>query len=139
MLLQSSSAAAMSPRAANPIDAYVAARLRACRKQLGLSQAEIAKKLGVTFQQIQKYEAGLNRIGAGRLFQFASLYGVAIQDLFPKTVGTADGSRRSQKQDEITAFSLSQDGWSLCEGFLRIKNAQQRRVVIGLIQEMGKK
>jgi transcriptional regulator with XRE-family HTH domain len=139
MLPQSSSADAMSSKAANPIDAYVAARLRTCRKQLGLSQAEIAKQLGVTFQQIQKYEAGLNRIGAGRLFQFASLYGVAIQDLFPKCVGTADGSRHSQKQDEITAFSLSPEGWNLCEGFRRIKNAQQRRVVIGLIQEMGGK
>ncbi|GAA0579636.1 helix-turn-helix domain-containing protein [Rhizomicrobium electricum] len=127
----------MSPKAANSIDAYVAARLRTCRKQLGLSQAEIAKQLGVTFQQIQKYEAGLNRIGAGRLFQFASLYGVAIQDLFPKTVGTADGSEQCKKQDKITAFSLTPEGWSLCEGFQRIKSAQQRRIVVNLIQQMG--
>ncbi len=69
----------MTPKAANSIDAYVAARLRNCRKQLGASQADIAKQLGVTFQQIQKYEAGLNRIGAGRLFQLASLYDLPVQ------------------------------------------------------------
>jgi transcriptional regulator with XRE-family HTH domain len=129
----------MSPKAANSIDAYVAARLRTCRKQLGLSQAEIAKQLGVTFQQIQKYEAGLNRIGAGRLFEFASLYGVAIQDLFPKIVGTTDSSEHCEKQDKITAFSLTPEGWSLCEGFLRIKSTQQRRIVVNLIQQMGEK
>jgi transcriptional regulator with XRE-family HTH domain len=129
----------MSPKAANSIDAYVAARLRTSRKQLGLSQADIAKQLGVTFQQIQKYEAGLNRIGAGRLFQLASLYGVAVQDLFPTTVSTANGSNSSQKQDEITAFSLTPEGWNLCEGFLRIKSPQQRRIVVSLIQEMAEK
>jgi transcriptional regulator with XRE-family HTH domain len=130
---------AMSPKAANSIDAYVAARLRTFRKQLGLSQADTAKQIGVTFQQIQKYEAGLNRIGAGRLYQLATLYGITIQDLFPKTVCTADGARSSQQQDEITAFSLTPEGWSLCEGFLRIKNQHQRRLVVNLIHEMGDK
>jgi transcriptional regulator with XRE-family HTH domain len=129
----------MSPKAANSIDAYVAARLRTFRKQLGLSQTDTAKRLGVTFQQIQKYEAGLNRICAGRLFQFASLYGITIQDLFPKTVCTTDGSQSGRRQDEITAFSLTPEGWSLCEGFLRIKNPHQRRLVVNLIQEMGEK
>lgn len=127
----------MSPKAANSIDAYVAARLRTCRKQLGLSQAEIAKELGVTFQQVQKYEAGLNRIGAGRLFQFASLYGIGIQDLFPKGAETPDGSKRSEKQDEIASFALSNEGWKLCDGFLRIHDPDQRRSLVALVQEIG--
>jgi transcriptional regulator with XRE-family HTH domain len=127
----------MSPKAANSIDAYVASRLRSCRKQLGLSQADIAKELGVTFQQIQKYEAGLNRIGAGRLFQFATIYGVSIQDLFPKNAATPDGVKRSERQDEIAGFALSPEGWKLCEGFLRIEDPQQRRSLLALIQEMA--
>lgn len=127
----------MSPKAATSIDAYVAARLRSCRKQLGLSQAEIAKKLGVTFQQIQKYEAGLNRIGAGRLFQFATLYGVSVQDLFPKDAGTPEGAKRAEKQDEIANFALSPEGWKLCDSYLHVKDNRQRRLILALLEEMA--
>lgn len=127
----------MSPKAANSIDTFVAARLRTYRKQLGVSQAEIAKQLGVTFQQIQKYEAGLNRIGAGRLFQLASIYGIAIQDLFPRGAGTSDGVKRAQKVDDVASFALSADGWKLCDAFLRIKDARQRRIIVSLVQEMA--
>ena len=127
----------MSPKATNSIDAYVAGKLRTYRKQLGMSQADIAKQLGVTFQQIQKYEAGLNRIGAGRLFQFASIYGIPMQELFPRNVGTADGLKRAEKMDEIARFALSTDGWKLCEAFLRIQDPRQRRIIISLVQQMA--
>lgn len=127
----------MSPKAANSIDAYVAGRLRTYRRQLGLSQAEIAKQIGVTFQQIQKYEAGLNRIGAGRLFQLAQLYGIPMQDLFPRSAGTSDGVKRAEKLDEVTSFALSTEGWKLCEGFLRIKDPRQRKLIVNLVQEMA--
>jgi transcriptional regulator with XRE-family HTH domain len=128
----------MSPKAANSIDVYVAGRLRSCRKQLGLSQGEIAKQIGVTFQQIQKYEAGLNRIGAGRLFELAQLYGIPMQDLFPKSAGTSDGVKRAEKLDEVSSFAASTEGWKLCEGFLRIKDPLQRRTIVSLVQEMAK-
>jgi transcriptional regulator with XRE-family HTH domain len=128
---------AMSPKAANSIDTYVAGRLRSYRKQLGISQAEIARELGVTFQQVQKYEAGINRIGAGRLFQLAALYGVSVLELFPKSVRTPDGIKKTEKLDEITGFAASADGWKLCEAFLRIKDPRQRKIIISLIQEMA--
>ena len=127
----------MSPKATNSVDAYVAGKLRNYRKQLGLSQADIAKQLGVTFQQIQKYEAGLNRIGAGRLFQFASIYGIPMQDLFPRNAGTADGIKRAEKMDEIASFALSAEGWKLCEAFLRIQDPRQRRIIVSLVQQMA--
>jgi transcriptional regulator with XRE-family HTH domain len=127
----------MSPKAANSIDAYVAGRLRSYRKQQGLSQADVAKEIGVTFQQIQKYEAGLNRIGAGRLFQLASLYGIPIQDLFPRVAGTSEGAKRTAKLCEIDTFIASPDGWKLCEAFLRIKDIKQRKIVVSLVQEMA--
>jgi transcriptional regulator with XRE-family HTH domain len=127
----------MSPKAANSIDTYVAGRLRSYRKQLGISQAEIAKELGVTFQQVQKYEAGINRIGAGRLFQLAALFGVSVQELFPKGVRTADGIKKTEKLDEITGFASSADGLKLCEAFLRIKDPRQRKIIISFVQEMA--
>ena len=127
----------MSPKATNSVDAYVAGKLRSYRKQLGLSQADIAKQLGVTFQQIQKYEAGLNRIGAGRLFQLASIYGIPMQDLFPRSAGTADGVKRAEKLDEIAGFALSTEGWKLCEAFLRIQDTRQRRIIVSLVQQMA--
>lgn len=127
----------MSPKAANSIDTYVAGRLRSYRKQLGMSQAETAKQLGVTFQQVQKYEAGINRIGAGRLFQLAALYGVSVHELFPKSVGTAEGIKKTERLDEIIGFAASADGWKLCEAFLRIKDMRQRKIIISLVQEMA--
>jgi transcriptional regulator with XRE-family HTH domain len=127
----------MSPKAANSIDTYVAGRLRSYRKQLGISQAEIARELGVTFQQVQKYEAGINRIGAGRLFQLAALYGVSVLELFPKSVRTAEGTRKTEKLDDVTGFAASPDGWKLCDAFLRIKDPRQRKIIISLVQEMA--
>ncbi len=127
----------MSPKAANSIDTYVAGRLRTFRKQLGISQAEIAKELGVTFQQVQKYEAGINRIGAGRLFQLAAIYGVSVQELFPKSVTTAEGLKKTEKLDEVADFVVTADGWKLCEAFLRIKDPRQRKIIISLVQEMA--
>ena len=127
----------MSPKATNSIDAYVAGKLRNYRKQLGLSQADIAKQLGVTFQQIQKYEAGLNRIGAGRLFQLASIFGIPMQELFPRNAGTADGIKRAEKMDEVTRFALSAEGWKLCEAFLRIQDSRQRHIIVSLVQQMA--
>ena len=61
-----------------PIDAHVGSRIAARRKLLQLSQKELADRLGITFQQVQKYEKGMNRIGAGRLFSIASILGVDI-------------------------------------------------------------
>lgn len=126
----------MSPKAATSIDAHVAGRLRTHRRQLGISQADVAKKLGVTFQQIQKYEAGINRVGAGRLFQFASLYGIPVQEFFPRGTVSVDAAARTARTDEVALFAASADGFRLCEAFLRIKDAKQRRVILSLIEEM---
>jgi len=127
----------MSPKAANSIDAHVAGRLRSYRRQLGMSQADVAKKLGVTFQQIQKYEAGINRVGAGRLFQLACLYGMPVQEFFPRGLVSADCAKRTANIDEIAAFAASAEGLRLCEAFIKIANTKQRRVVLSLIEDMA--
>lgn len=67
------------------IDAAVGDRLRVFRKDMGLSQTELGNKIGLTFQQIQKYERGLNRIAAGRLYKFSVIFGVSVDGFFPDT------------------------------------------------------
>jgi transcriptional regulator with XRE-family HTH domain len=128
----------MSPKAATSIDAHVAGRLRTYRRQLGLSQADVATQLGVTFQQIQKYEAGINRVGAGRLFQMAVLYRMPVEEFFPRGPNAADAAKRTAQTDEIAAFAASAEGVRLCESFNKIKNIKQRRVVLSLIEDMSK-
>lgn len=128
----------MSPKATNAIDAHVAGRLRTYRRQSGLSQADVAKKLGVTFQQIQKYEAGINRVGAGRLFQIALLYGMPVEDFFPRGQFSADAAGRTAKTDEILSFAATADGLRLCEAFTKISTSKRRRAVLLLVEDMAR-
>jgi transcriptional regulator with XRE-family HTH domain len=72
----------MSPKQPDSIDKLVGRNIRIQRLAKGLSQTELAQKLGVTFQQVQKYEKGVNRIGCGRLFQIARILGVHMMDFF---------------------------------------------------------
>jgi transcriptional regulator with XRE-family HTH domain len=127
----------MPPKKTQSIDAYVAGRLRGMRLQLGISQAQLARQLGVTFQQVQKYEAGINRVGAGRLFQLAALYGISIQEFFPKTAVTSEGRRTSEKLDQIARFASSAEGSELCETFQRIKSPRRRKLILSLLREMS--
>jgi transcriptional regulator with XRE-family HTH domain len=73
-----------SPRAATPIDAYIGARMRERRAALGLSQGALSKKLGVTFQQVQKYESGENRVSAARLFDICEALDVSLASMFER-------------------------------------------------------
>lgn len=127
----------MSSKAAQSIDTYVAARLRVLRMQKGISQAEIAKEIGVTFQQIQKYEAGINRISAGRIFQLSRMFGVSVCELFPKSATTSDGKRRSEKLDEIMLFAATPAGTELCQAFLKVGTPKRRKILMSLLREMA--
>jgi transcriptional regulator with XRE-family HTH domain len=73
-----------NPRAVTAIDTYLAAQLRAHRIALGLSQAALGEKLGVSFQQIQKYESGVNRVSAARLFEICSVLKVSLASMFER-------------------------------------------------------
>ena len=78
-VLDEADAANKGPRRPNPIDAHVGSRVRLRRMLLGMSQEKLAEKLGLTFQQVQKYEKGINRIGASRLFDLSQVLGVSVQ------------------------------------------------------------
>jgi DNA-binding XRE family transcriptional regulator len=73
-----------SPQAATSTDAYIGARMRECRTALGLSQGTLGKNLGVTFQQVQKYESGENRVSAARLFEICEALDVSLESMFER-------------------------------------------------------
>lgn len=128
----------MGIKQASVIDRLVADRVCTHRKKFGLTQSQLAGKLGVTFQQVQKYEKGINRIGAGRLFQMATLFNVPIQALYPQPGTSAPPAERQSEEIKVVSdFVTSAEGLQLCLSFLRIKDQQQRKKIIALVQELA--
>ena len=74
----------VSPRSSNAIDEFIGARMRERRQALGISQTNLGKTLGVSFQQIQKYESGRNRVSAGRLFDICKALNVSLSSMFER-------------------------------------------------------
>jgi transcriptional regulator with XRE-family HTH domain len=127
----------MSTKQASDIDGQVAERIRVQRMLQGLTQLQLGNKIGVTFQQIQKYEKGINRIGAGRLFEVARVFNIPIQALFPEPGEPADWQLHHKiEPKEVADLSLSADTLRLCRAFLQIKDADQRVKIIALVEEM---
>ena len=114
------------------VDAHVGGRLRARRTELGLSQATLAQYLGLTFSQVQKYEKGANRIGAGRLYHLAAILGVSVPYFFEGQ----EGSRPllPGKGEPIAAVEAAR----LQELFVRISDPQARHALVSLAQSMVK-
>ena len=124
------------PRVRNPIDAHVGSRLRLRRTLAGMSQTELGAKIGLTFQQIQKYEKGANRIGAGRLFQFAEILGVPPSFFFDGLPATP--AANSQTGGEAAESSvLSRDSMELLRAYNNIPNENVRRRILALVKSMS--
>jgi len=121
------------------VDILVAQRIRALRKERGMSQSHLAKKLGLTFQQIQKYERGINRIGAGRLFELSRIFGVPIQAMYPRSEDTDSAAGRFSDARKASEFLLSADGWRLCRAFLSISDPKLRNKIVALVQDLAEK
>jgi transcriptional regulator with XRE-family HTH domain len=115
----------MRPKAATDIDLAVGARISALRKIRGLSQTALGEALGVTFQQIQKYERGQNRIGASRLREVAKFFGVPVVSLF------GDDAEATTQSDTFALLQLP-GAVELLKAFVTIKNAELRRNVVAI-------
>jgi transcriptional regulator with XRE-family HTH domain len=122
-----------------PVDGFVAQRLRALRKAKGLSQSQLGSELGLTFQQIQKYEKAVNRIGAGRLFEVARILGVPINEMYPESGSEVGNGDLGDGVKRVSEFALSAEGWRLCNAFLNIKNRQTRKTLVALVLELAEK
>jgi transcriptional regulator with XRE-family HTH domain len=124
---------------ANPVDAHVGHRVRLRRMLVGMSQERLGELLGLTFQQVQKYEKGINRIGAGRLFEVAGILGVPISFFYEdaESGATAGGFAEEKEPPPVMEFLSSGDGLQLSLAFMRIKNAKVRRRLVDLVRSLA--
>lgn len=130
-------------RRPNPIDVHVGSRVRLQRMLLGVSQERLGERLGLTFQQIQKYEKGVNRIGASRLFDLAQVLGVPIQFFYDDApVGHAQaqatpGMAERQADGYIFDFLNTREGLELNRAFARISDPKSRRAILDLVRKLA--
>ena len=127
-------------KAPNPIDKHVGRRVRMRRKMLAMSQEKLGAALGLTFQQVQKYENGTNRMGASRLQQMSDILQVPVEFFFEGAPNASEphgsnGSALSTAQ--IDDFVSNSDGLRLIGAFMRIDNAAVRRRIVMLVQEIA--
>ena len=126
----------MAKKAPNPIDKHVGARVRMRRMMVQMSQEKLGESLGITFQQIQKYEKGTNRIGASRLQQISIVLGVPVAFFFEgaPTVGPeVDGVSEAHSPAYVADFLATSDGLSLTRNFMRISAPKVRRKLVDLV------
>ena len=120
------------------IDKYIGARIRSRRMQLGLSQADLGSALDVSFQQVQKYEKGTNRISASRLQQSAGILQVPVTFFFEGAPGVARQAKGSAPSlDYVTDFLATRDGLALIKAFTQIKGAKIRRQIVDLVEQIA--
>ena len=119
------------------IDQQVGSRVRLRRLMLKLSQTDLADGLGLTFQQVQKYEKGMNRIGAGRLQQIAHILQVPVTFFFENpSPDPPPGVAQDQSLAKLNDFIATRDGLTLAKAFMRIGDTKLRRRIVDLVEEI---
>ena len=131
-------------RRPSPIDIHVGSRVRFRRMLLGMSQEKLGESLGLTFQQVQKYEKGVNRIGASRLFALSHVLQVPVQFFFNELPGAYDqqsvphgGGLAERPQDTVLVeFLGTRDGLELNRAFVRVSDIKVRRSIVDLVRNL---
>lgn len=123
----------------NATDVHVGRRMRMRRLMMQMSQEVFAAELGVTFQQVQKYEKGVNRVSASRLQQAAHILQVPVQFFFEGQPKTETGSKSREDTSYLLISDLlsSPDGIALAKGFMQIENRALRRHIVKLVAQIG--
>lgn len=131
-------------RKPNPVDIHVGGRVRFRRMLLGMSQEKLGERLGLTFQQVQKYEKGINRIGASRLFDLSHVLGVPVQFFYDEAPAAYEhtpsrevGFAERQTESYITEFLNTRDGLELNKAFVKITDGRQRRAIVDLVRSLA--
>jgi len=130
----------VSAKVPNPIDAYVGSRVRTRRLMLGMSQERLAEQIGVTFQQVQKYEKGTNRIGASRLQAIANVLAVPVAFFFQQDNTqplNTDGLGAINGLEDLSEFLTSKEGLNLNKAFMKINDPSIRQSVLTLIKSLA--
>lgn len=127
-------------KAADDIDAHVGSRVRLRRITLNISQEQLGEALGLTFQQIQKYEKGQNRIGAGRLYKISHILSVPVEFFYeglPVAGQSSPNDRAAMRSAEIQQFLASAEGHALSHAFLKIPDNATRRRIVDLVNTIA--
>ena len=126
-----------SLRKPSPVDAHVGARIRLRRKLLGLSQQDLAHRLGLTFQQVQKYERGVNRVSASKLYQTAQVLQASVTHFFEGLDGEHGVEHAPAGEAAVTEFLMTTEGLELASLFPRIPKGRMRHQVLELVRTLA--
>jgi transcriptional regulator with XRE-family HTH domain len=107
------------------------------RLMLGMSQTKLGEKLGLTFQQVQKYEKGTNRMGSSRLQQTANILNVPVTFFFEDAPGQPTLHGNAPSPTYVSEFLATKDGLTLTKAFMQIKDATLRRVIVDLVGDIA--
>ena len=124
----------------NPIDIHVGSRIRLRRTMLGMSQEKLGESLGITFQQIHKYEKGTNRVGASRLQNISSILNVPVSFFFEDAPGDqagASGMAEASSSNYVVDFLSSSEGLQLNRAFVKIADPKVRRKLVDLVKALA--
>ena len=132
----------ITKKSPNPVDKHVGSRVRMRRMMLSMSQEKLGDALGLTFQQVQKYEKGTNRIGASRLQQISHILQVPVSFFFdgaPHVPGTprAEGLGEAPSPAYVSDFLATSDGLALTKAFMRIGDSKLRRRIVDLVEQIA--
>jgi transcriptional regulator with XRE-family HTH domain len=130
----------MNAKTPNAIDSYVGSQVRVRRQLLGLSQERLAEQIGVTFQQVQKYEKGMNRIGASRLQRIAEVLNTSPSFFFqqdPNEPLSLAGLDLAVAADPVAEFLHSKEGLALNKAFIKITDSHLRDKIVALVKAMA--
>ena len=132
----------MAGKKPDPIDAHVGSRVRLRRMLVGMSQERLGESMGLTFQQVQKYEKGANRIGASRLHQISKLLDVPVGYFFDEAPAveersTTPGLSEPESEEFVLEFLNTREGLELNRAFTKISSAKVRKCVVDLVRSLS--
>src|SRR6266576_5976350 len=130
----------MAKKAPNPIDKHVGSRVRMRRMILGMSQTNLGDALDLTFQQVQKYEKGTNRIGASRLQHISQILQVPVEFFFqggPQFRGHHDPQTSAPSPQYVSDYLATKDGLQLTKAFMQIADPKLRRSIVKLVEQIA--
>ena len=132
----------MAGKKPDPIDAHVGSRVRLRRMLVGMSQERLGESMGLTFQQVQKYEKGANRIGASRLHHISKILDVPVGYFFDEAPAveersTTPGLSEPESEEFVLEFLNTREGLELNRAFTKISSAKVRKCVVDLVRSLS--
>ena len=133
---------ALGKKSPNPVDVHVGSRVRLRRMLVGLSQEKLGQRMGLTFQQIQKYEKGLNRIGASRLYKLSQILEVPVGFFYEGMTQIGETANAGMAEENTEAFLYeflnTRDGLELNRAFVKVSDVNIRKSIIDLVRSLGR-